>query len=141
MLSVDRNGQEDPLGWSIGDEGAELTVGNLEESKGNEIWKLTPVCYGLSPFSYVTKPSRNITEDVTVKTVLLFAAGPGLLIGADPQRSAGVQTGHNFFGPHSALTKVFKFLLVNICKTISFWNSHFSWKKKDELSNTGPKYS
>lgn len=37
MLSVDRNGQEDPLGWSIGDEGAELTVGNLEESKGSEI--------------------------------------------------------------------------------------------------------
>ena len=48
------------------------------------------------------------------KTGLLSGAGPGLLIGANPQRGAGVQTGHNFFGPRSALTKVFKFLLLNI---------------------------
>ena len=37
MLSVDSNGQGDSLGWSLGDEGAELKEGNLEESKGSEI--------------------------------------------------------------------------------------------------------
>lgn len=41
--------------------------------------------------------------------VLLFGAGPGLLTGANPQGSAGMQTGHNFFGPHSALQRFLTF--------------------------------
>ena len=64
---------------------------------------------GLSSFSYVTKPRKNITEEVTEKMVLLFGAGPGLLIGANPQGSAGMQTGHNFFGPHKCSTKFLNF--------------------------------
>ena len=48
--------------------------------------------------------------------VLLFGAGPGFFIGANPQGSAGMKTGHNFFSPHSALQsfKIFTFKYLQI---------------------------